>query len=67
MGWPKIGLAGMALAYFGLANRAAAQTACLPNWYGCTKDADCCSGNCESFFVPGPGKKQKYKVRVCAA
>jgi hypothetical protein len=27
-----VGLAGMALAYFGLANKAKAQTTCLPGW-----------------------------------
>src|SRR5262245_57943548 len=37
------GLAGMALACLGLANKAAAQTACLPNGLYCTNDNDCCS------------------------
>ena len=61
-----VGIAGMALACFGLANKAKSQTACQPNGYACSNGQDCCSGHCASFFVPGPGKKQKYKVRVCA-
>jgi hypothetical protein len=51
----------------GLANKGQAQTVCLPNGYKCSNNNDCCSGNCQSFFVPGFGKKQKYKVRLCAA
>ena len=52
-----VGLAGMALACFGVANNADAQTACLPNNYRCKKDSDCCSGHClkttGSKFFPG--------------
>jgi hypothetical protein len=62
-----VGLAGLAVAAFGLANKGQAQTTCLPNGYECSNNNDCCSGNCQSSFVPGPGKKQKYKVRLCAA
>ena len=62
-----VGLTGMALACFGLAHKAASQTTCLPNGYGCTNDKDCCSGNCQTYFVPGWGKKQRYKVQMCAA
>jgi len=48
------GLAGMALACFGLANRSEAQTTCLPRGYTCKGDKDCCSGMC----VPANGKIQ---------
>ena len=42
-----IGLAGMALACFGLANKAEAQTACLPVGNQCKHDSDCCSEHCK--------------------
>ena len=42
-----VGLAGMALACFGLAGIAkAAPKACLPTGSRCGSDKDCCSGNC---------------------
>ena len=41
-----VGLAGVALACFGLANKAGAQTACLPDGYICQHSQDCCSGYC---------------------
>jgi len=44
------GLAGMALACFGLANKARSQTACLPYLSGCKNNRDCCSGNCGKGF-----------------
>ena len=44
-----VGLAGMALAAFGLANKSQAQTGCLPAGYGCKNDRDCCSGNCYHY------------------
>lgn len=40
-----VGLAGMALACFGLANVAKATT-CLPDGALCKKDSDCCCGSC---------------------
>ena len=41
-----LGLAGMALACFGLADNAEAR-GCIPLWSGrCTSQADCCSGFC---------------------
>lgn len=49
-----VGLAGMALACFGLANKAAAQTNCLPSQYRCKNNSDCCSGRC---FSPPKGKE----------
>jgi hypothetical protein len=65
-----LGLAGMALACFGLANKAKAQTSCLPNNYACTQDSDCCSGYCKSYWVWGPSwssnKKVKVRVQLCA-
>jgi hypothetical protein len=61
-----LGLAGMALACFGLANKAESQSACLPNGYTCSNNRDCCSGHCQSFPVYGkPGKDHKYWA--CAA
>ncbi len=61
-----VGLAGMALACFGLANRAGAQTACLPNGdTGCKRNADCCSGNCETVHATTYlGKKFNYRICV---
>jgi hypothetical protein len=44
-----VGLAGMALACFGLANKGDAQTACLPDNTICTQDSDCCSGRLSSL------------------
>ena len=41
-----VGLAGMALACFGLAKKTEAQTACLPTGYICNGNNDCCSGRC---------------------
>jgi hypothetical protein len=40
-----VGLAGMALACFGLANKAEAQH-CRPNGAICTRSDQCCSGKC---------------------
>ena len=61
-----LGLAGMALACLGLANKAQAQSGCLPYSYQCRKDSDCCSGHCkwawEYVFLKG-----KYKVWYCEA
>jgi len=61
-----VGLAGMALACFGLANRAGAQTTCLPSGStGCKRNADCCSGKCETFSgTTYLGKKFKYGICV---
>src|SRR5438876_252517 len=42
-----IGLAGIAAACFGLANKAEAQSACFPDGWGCTQDSDCCSDHCK--------------------
>jgi hypothetical protein len=51
-----VGLAGIALACFGLANRA--QAACLPSFFRCQSDNDCCSGRC----VPAHTKYSKEKL-----
>jgi hypothetical protein len=60
------GLAGMALACFGLANRAEAapNVGCLPGGYACQKDSDCCSGDC--LRPTGPNKFGFPKIRYCA-
>ena len=49
-----IGLAAIALACFGLANKAKAQTSCLPSLELCQNNSDCCSGQCVS---PHKGKE----------
>ena len=41
-----VGLAGMALACFGLANKSEAQSACLGYGSVCQRNSDCCSGKC---------------------
>jgi hypothetical protein len=41
-----VGLAGMALACFGLANRAEASGGCKSTGASCTHSRQCCSGNC---------------------
>jgi len=57
-----VGLAGMVLACFGLANSAEAQTACLPRGYTCKGDKDCCGGQC----LPVNGKIQfTTQKKVC--
>ncbi len=56
-----VGLAGMALACFGLANKAAATktTGCLPSGYKCDPSypSQCCSGYCA-------GKPRGYGGRI---
>ena len=41
-----VGLAGMALACFGLANNAQAAKTCLPRFSACTGHGQCCSNVC---------------------
>ena len=41
-----VGLAGMALACFGLANAAEPRKRCLPSGRVCMRNLDCCSGIC---------------------
>ena len=51
----SVGLAGMALACFGLANKAeAAKNGCKPGGSFCQHSRECCSGNC---FYLYPGQK----------
>ena len=59
------GLAGMALACFGLANKAEAQSACFPDGSGCTQDSDCCSGHCKPKQWIDPFTKHKEKRFFC--
>jgi len=51
-----VGLAGMALACFGLANKSQAATkTCLPSGtLGCTKNIECCSKKCEGGLYGFP-------------
>ena len=51
-----LGLAGMALACFGLANKAEAAKGgkpCLPSFSPCTHDHECCSGVCAPTEIYG--------------
>jgi len=48
-----VGLAGMALACFGLANKA--EAGCKPLGSVCTHNSECCSGYCNNLF--GVGKR----------
>ena len=59
-----VGLAGMALACFGLSSKAAAQTNCLPSNYSCQDNKECCSGECQRVLVPFASKKTY--ARLCA-
>ena len=53
----SLGLAGMALTCFGLANSAKAGT-CIPNGGGpCKGNSECCSGVCQSL-----SKDARHKV-----
>lgn len=56
-----LGLAGMALASLGLANKAEAQTTCLPYGSACSHNSDCCSGICSE----GGHSKFGVRFRVC--
>jgi hypothetical protein len=54
-----VGLAGMALACFGLVNKAEAK-GCKPNGSSCQNNGQCCSGYCF-------GLEFGYKVGTCYA
>ncbi len=54
-----LGLAGMALACFGLPHKAAANKACAPSGWACTSDQQCCSGYCP------PKKGNELGARYC--
>ncbi len=45
-----VGLAGLALACFGLANKTHA--ACLNIGAACNRNSDCCSGYCHRYLLP---------------
>ncbi len=47
-----VGLAGMALAYFGLAKRAEAGSGKIPSWCDLSTNPCCCKG-CKTFLPPG--------------
>ena len=60
-----IGLAGMALAALGLANKAEADPPpkpCLPSGSKCKQNSDCCNYVC---FFGFPGKNGKSTFGVC--
>jgi len=63
----SVGLAGLALAYFGLASKAEAApkppSPCLPSGSGCKSNGDCCSGICEQT---GGGHDGFPKFKMCA-
>jgi hypothetical protein len=50
-----VGIVGMALACFGLANKAAA-TSCKPGGAKCSSNHECCSGYCLGSFPDKNGK-----------
>jgi hypothetical protein len=52
----------MALACFGLANKAEAGP-CRPGGAQCNDNRQCCSGSC--FFWPFPGKNNAAKFGTC--
>ncbi len=62
-----VGLAGMALACFGLADKTEAQTACLPAGYQCAKNSDCCSGHCKAHPDKNPISGGHFKVYICVS
>jgi hypothetical protein len=53
------GLAGIALACFGLAHKTEAQSACSPGGYGCLQNSDYCSGHCQVTKWVDPFTKHK--------
>ena len=58
-----VGLAGLALAALGLANKAEADPPpkpCLPSWSLCGSDNQCCSGICVK-----PSKGSVIQVKFC--
>jgi hypothetical protein len=59
-----VGLAGMALACLGLANKAEANPTptepCLPWGYACKRSNECCGGNCVK-----PRKGSWIQVSIC--
>jgi hypothetical protein len=58
-----VGLAGMALACFGLAKNAAASR-CKPAGTQCNRNTDCCSGRC--YFQPWfGGKNNATNFGIC--
>ena len=56
----SLGLAGMALACFGLAIRAEARKNCLPTGHQCSIPGQCCSGICNNYSYRSNGKKLRY-------
>ena len=54
-----VGLASMALACLGLANRAEAQTPCVYAGAACKRNSDCCSGNCANVYFPFSPKMKR--------
>ena len=62
-----LGLAGMALACFGLANKGNSQTGCLPAGSQCIQNSECCSGHCKWIWWGSLGAdKHKEKFWFCA-
>jgi hypothetical protein len=64
------GLAGMALACFGLANKGNAQQGCIPSIYSIGRYLEnckqCCSGAWTRQWLPHLDKGGKYKNYYCA-
>jgi hypothetical protein len=60
-----VGLAGMALACFGLANKAEAKPLRIPKWCNLATNACCCK-NCESWLPPDANNYLTCQV-VCGS
>jgi hypothetical protein len=59
-----VGLAGMALVCFGLANKAVAdKSGCKPSGSTCTLSEECCSGSCLPTFG-GKGSAKNHGLCV---
>ena len=56
-----LGLAGIALACLGLANKGRAQTTCLSYGSPCSNNSDCCSGKCNMGGI----RKGGVHIKVC--
>jgi len=55
-----VGLAGIALACFGVAAKAGATKTCLPDGHSCSKSTECCSGACVKFYGYA-----SFRHRIC--
>ena len=59
-----VGLVGVAVACFGLANKGEAQTGCVAIGYPCRTNKECCSGSCIVAQAKGPNSKICWYQKV---